>query len=221
MDGLLLLMTRLIDPTALALVLLGSPLLAALRAPHGASRGLAALPQLWRARPEADAQAARLAAGRLEALAQIRDIACADRLETAGRFVRRALRQLADATTADAFALWAEDELADRARRHERAAGFWRAVADAAPAMGMIGTVLGLVGMFAAMDDAARIGPAMATALLATLYGLALANLVAGPIADRLEALSVDEIAWQRRLVARFTTVARAELARPVRLRAA
>src|SRR3546814_11321360 len=76
--------------------------------------------------------------------------------------MRRAAIHLADAPTADWFAAWAKKELEERAARHESAVSFWRAASDSAPAMGMIGTVVGLVGMFIAMDDPATIGPAMA-----------------------------------------------------------
>src|SRR3546814_14839845 len=78
--------------------------------------------------------------------------------------MRRAAIHLADAPTADWFAAWAKKELEERAARHESAVSFWRAASDSAPAMGLIGTVVGLVGMFIAMDDPATIGPAMAMA---------------------------------------------------------
>jgi len=59
-------------------------------------------------------------------------------------------------------------------------------MASAAPAFGMIGTLVGLVQMLADLEDPASIGPAMAVALLTTLYGAVIANLVALPIADKL-----------------------------------
>ena len=52
--------------------------------------------------------------------------------------------------------------------------------------MDMIGTLIGLVQMLSAMDDPKQTGPAMAVALLTTLYGAILANMVAIPIADKL-----------------------------------
>jgi chemotaxis protein MotA len=52
----------------------------------------------------------------------------------------------------------------------------------------------------------------MATALVATLWGILLANLIAGPVADRLERLSDAEIAWQRRTLDHFCALARTEL---------
>ena len=63
--------------------------------------------------------------------------------------------------------------------------------------MGMIGTVIGLILMFAQMNDPAAMGPAMAIAMLTTLYGLILAFGIAGPVAARLERLSEAECAWQ------------------------
>ena len=62
-----------------------------------------------------------------------------------------------------------------------------------APAMGMIGTLIGLVAMLANMDDPKSIGPAMAVALLTTLYGAILANAVFGPIADKLKLRAKEE----------------------------
>ncbi len=62
----------------------------------------------------------------------------------------------------------------------------YKSLGDAAPAFGMIGTLVGLVQMLSTMDDPAAIGPAMAVALLTTLYGAVIANLVCLPIADKL-----------------------------------
>ena len=64
-----------------------------------------------------------------------------------------------------------------------------------APAFGMIGTLIGLVIMLQNMDDPSKIGPAMAVALLTTLYGALAANLVALPLADKLAIRSRDETA--------------------------
>jgi chemotaxis protein MotA len=69
----------------------------------------------------------------------------------------------------------------------------YRAVGDCAPAFGMIGTLIGMVQMFANMTDPSKLGPFMATALLATLYGAVLANIVCLPIADKLHGKLVDE----------------------------
>jgi len=64
----------------------------------------------------------------------------------------------------------------------------FKAMGDSAPAFGMIGTLVGLVQMLATMDDPSTIGPSMAVALLTTLYGALIANLICLPIADKLDA---------------------------------
>jgi chemotaxis protein MotA len=69
----------------------------------------------------------------------------------------------------------------------------YRAIGDCAPAFGMVGTLVGMVQMFANMTDPSKLGPYMATALLATLYGAVVANLWCLPIADKLHLKLVDE----------------------------
>ncbi len=69
----------------------------------------------------------------------------------------------------------------------------YRAIGDCAPAFGMIGTLIGMVQMFANMTDPSKLGPFMAVALLATFYGAAIANLVCLPIADKLHLKLGDE----------------------------
>nr|WP_319387909.1 MotA/TolQ/ExbB proton channel family protein [uncultured Cohaesibacter sp.] len=65
---------------------------------------------------------------------------------------------------------------------------FYKQLGDAAPAFGMIGTLVGLVQMLAAMDDPSAIGPAMAVALLTTLYGSLISNIICIPIVDKLDS---------------------------------
>ena len=69
----------------------------------------------------------------------------------------------------------------------------YRAIGDCAPAFGMIGTLIGMVQMFANMTDPSKLGPYMAVALLATFYGAAVANLFCLPIADKLQLKLHDE----------------------------
>jgi len=69
--------------------------------------------------------------------------------------------------------------------------------ADVGPAMGMIGTLIGLVQMLSNMEDPKSIGPAMAVALLTTLYGAMLATMIASPIADKLSLRMIQEARMQ------------------------
>ncbi len=75
-------------------------------------------------------------------------------------------------------------------QRHEAGQRMFTNMAIMAPAMGMIGTLVGLVQMLANMSDPASIGPAMAVALLTTLYGAVIANAFAQPLADKLARAS-------------------------------
>ncbi len=69
----------------------------------------------------------------------------------------------------------------------------FRSLGDAAPAFGMIGTLVGLVQMLLDLSDPSKIGPSMAVALLTTLYGAMLANLLFLPLADKLETRAQQE----------------------------
>jgi chemotaxis protein MotA len=82
--------------------------------------------------------------------------------------------------------------------------------------MGMIGTLIGLVAMFTRMSDPATIGGAMAVALLATLYGAVLANLIAMPIAARLRSAGRAEAVGRQRLEPALVALAAREAPRAV-----
>jgi len=78
-------------------------------------------------------------------------------------------------------------------QRHDIGQRMFKNMATMAPAMGMIGTLVGLVQMLANMSDPSSIGPAMAVALLTTLYGAIIANVFAQPLADKLSRASTME----------------------------
>ena len=84
--------------------------------------------------------------------------------------------------------------------RHDFGAKIFTSLGDVGPAMGMIGTLIGLVAMLSNMDDPKAIGPAMAVALLTTLYGAMMANMFAIPVADKLN-LRRDEEALNQALI--------------------
>ena len=77
--------------------------------------------------------------------------------------------------------------------RFEVGERIFRAIGDAAPAFGLVGTLVGLVQMLSNMKDPDSLGPSMAVALLTTLYGALVANLVAIPLADKLEIRASQE----------------------------
>ena len=203
---------RFFDPLAFSIVLGGTMFVTWVSATgKDGGRGFGALLPFFRARPARDAETAARAVLRIRHLSEYKGTICADRVKTPVDFVHRAACRLADADSAERFATWAREELEDRRARHKAAIGLWRHAAEVAPAMGMIGTVVSLIMMFATMNDPAAMGPAMAAAMLTTLYGLVLAFGVAGPVAARLERLSEAECAWQARVAERLLALARAE----------
>ena len=76
-------------------------------------------------------------------------------------------------------------EMNETVARHNIGQAIFKSIGDAGPAMGMIGTLVGLVQMLSNMSDPKSIGPAMAVALLTTLYGAMLANMFALPVSGR------------------------------------
>ncbi len=81
--------------------------------------------------------------------------------------------------------------------RNRWGAKVFSALGDVGPAMGMIGTLVGLVQMLANMEDPKSIGPAMAVALLTTLYGAMMATMLCLPLADKLNLRMSEEARMQ------------------------
>lgn len=114
--------------------------------------------------------------------------------EVSSDFLQRGIQLLVDGHDPDVVkGLLARDKI-QAMERHRAGASIFSAMAEMAPAMGMIGTLIGLVAMLANMDDPKAIGPAMAIALLTTLYGSLIANCVCGPIADKLKLRAAEEV---------------------------
>lgn len=108
-------------------------------------------------------------------------------------YLKKGLQLTVDGLEPDAIQAIMETEIANTERRHETGVELLSALAAYAPALGLIGTVIGLVQMLKTMDNPATIGPAMAIALLTTFYGATLANLVFLPMAGKLKHRSKEE----------------------------
>ena len=78
--------------------------------------------------------------------------------------------------------------------RHQLGAEIFSTMGTFSPALGMIGTLIGLVQMLQTMDDPSKVGPAMAIALLTTFYGAIIANIVCLPISGKLKTRSKEEV---------------------------
>lgn len=101
-------------------------------------------------------------------------------------FMKKGIGLLVDGHDGEVVRSILEKDMKMASARHVGGSTVFKAMADIAPAMGMIGTLIGLVAMLSNMDDPKSIGPAMAVALLTTLYGAVMANMIGIPIADKL-----------------------------------
>lgn len=93
--------------------------------------------------------------------------------------------------------------------RHRRSANILRRGSEIAPAMGLIGTLIGLVQMLANLQDPETIGPAMAVALLTTFYGAILGTAVLAPMAAKLERNSNEEAMLRTLIMISMSSIAR------------
>ena len=112
--------------------------------------------------------------------------------EVSDAFLGKGIQLLVDGHDPDVVRTILGKEAKLATERHTVGIAIYKCIGDVGPAMGMIGTLVGLVAMLANMSDPKTIGPAMAVALLTTLYGAMLANMLALPIADKL-SLRRDE----------------------------
>lgn len=116
-----------------------------------------------------------------------------EKVETDDPFLAKGVRYVADGYDAEFIRLTMETDRDTFLQHLDEGSKVYRAIGDCAPAWGMIGTLLGMVQMFANMSDPSKLGPFMAVALLATLYGAVLANLICLPIADKLHVKLLEE----------------------------
>lgn len=110
------------------------------------------------------------------------------------QFMVRGLEMVIGGTPKEDIQAVLETEIAYLEERHQMGKKILDAMAAAAPAFGMIGTLIGLVQMLRTLDDPSQIGGGMATALLTTLYGAVVANMFCIPLAGKLEQRSKEEL---------------------------
>ena len=117
--------------------------------------------------------------------------------EVSSKFLGQGIQMLVDGQNGDTISQLLTKERLMTLDHNRSGAKVFTALADVAPAMGMIGTLIGLVQMLSNMEDPKSIGPAMAVALLTTLYGAMIATMIATPIADKLSLRMTEEARLQ------------------------
>lgn len=188
-----------VDPPSILIVLVGSIFVALIK--FGIRDFISAVVVAWRAFKSQSENMSDLINLSVELANLARRegvLALEERLESTenkieNRFLRQGIQFLVDNVDPRVIRQTLQKDLMQTLERHELGQKIFKSLGDVAPAMGMIGTLIGLVKMLAAMDDPKSIGPAMAIALLTTLYGAMLANMFALPIADKLTLRSEQE----------------------------
>lgn len=102
-------------------------------------------------------------------------------------FLKKGMRLMVDGTDAAVIRDLMELELSQMQGRHANKIGLVNMWVVLSPGLGMLGTVVGLIGMLSNLDDKASIGPNMALALVTTLYGSILANQLFAPFSSKLK----------------------------------
>lgn len=102
-------------------------------------------------------------------------------------FLKQGLTMAVDGSPPEVIESALQADTNNMAARHMSGVQIFKKASEVAPAMGLIGTLIGLVQMLGNLDDPSKIGPAMAVALLTTMYGAILANMVFSPLAGKLE----------------------------------
>ncbi len=110
------------------------------------------------------------------------------------QFLKKGIMLVVDGTDPELVRGVMETEMISIDDRHKKKINFWSDLGAMGPAWGMIGTLVGLVNMLQAMDDPGAIGPAMAVALITTLYGSLLANWICTPTSNKLKVKNEQEM---------------------------
>ncbi len=114
--------------------------------------------------------------------------------ETKDPFFKKALQLVVDGQQENDVKKILETEMNVTSDKNQKGITVFETMGVYAPAMGLIGTLLGLVNMLGSLDDPSTVGPAMSVALLTTFYGAVLANMIFIPLAGKIKNIDNDEV---------------------------
>ncbi len=131
--------------------------------------------------------------------------------EMEDEFMKKGMQLSVDGLEPAAIKEILETEIDAIQDRHKLGAEIFTTMGTFAPALGMIGTLIGLVQMLQTMSDPSTIGPAMAVALLTTFYGAVMANIMFLPIAGKLKNRSSEEVMMKDLMTEGVISIAKGE----------
>jgi chemotaxis protein MotA len=122
-------------------------------------------------------------------------------------FVKTGVQLIVDGVDAEQIQEVLEIDIAAASERHSAMIGFFESCVGAAPTMGMVGTVIGLINMLGNLSSPEQLGIGMSLALLTTLYGVLFANFIFGPIQNKLKRLNAIEMSARDMVIDGILTV--------------
>ncbi len=154
---------------------------------------------------------------KLSEIARRESVFALEKVPVEDKFLKKAVTLAADNRPPEVIASILGLEISALEERHGKGAEILEGMAGDGPAYGMIGTLIGLVQMLQNMSDPSSIGPAMAVALLTTLYGAVIMNVFTNPMAAKLKQFSKAEAAKMNIIVAGVLGIVAGENPRTIR----
>lgn len=135
------------------------------------------------------------------------------------KFARKGLQLLVDGTEPEAIRSIMEVDLESREQRDLEASRIYEAMGGYSPTIGIIGAVMGLIQVMTNLEDPQSLGNGIATAFVATIYGVALANLLFFPIANKLRSIIKERTRYEDMMIDGIIAIAEGENPKSIELR--
>lgn len=135
------------------------------------------------------------------------------------KFARKGLQLLVDGTEPEAIRSIMEVDLESREQRDLEASRIYEAMGGYSPTIGIIGAVMGLIQVMTNLEDPQSLGSGIATAFVATIYGVALANLLFFPIANKLRSIIKERTRYEDMMIDGIIAIAEGENPKSIELR--
>lgn len=172
----------------------------------------AALPRCGRDPFAASGENATFMCRRIDFVMREQGLIGLERLSSEDPFVTRLIGRLVNSKDAKTYEEWARLQCILAQKKQDMAASYWSAASEIAPAIGLIGTIIGLIQLFATGIDPLKMGPAMSFTLLTSLYGMFISHIIAFPIHVRLQARAEILNAYRAAIAAHVIAIAKREL---------
>lgn len=134
-------------------------------------------------------------------------------------FARKGLQLLVDGLEPETIRSMLETDLESREQGDLEATRVFESMGGYAPTIGIIGAVMGLIQVMTHLEDPAQVGTGIATAFVATIYGIALANLLCFPVASKLRSLVHYRSRYQEMMIDGLLSVLEGENPNTIELR--